>query len=780
MDGTSFNDGWAVRQRLGPFEGLGGASPPYVPVVVPHDAMLSAGRDADGDPAVAYFLAGAYEYSKDLDVPDDWRDRRIRLRFDGIYRDAVVYVNGEVAAQQPYGYGELLVRLDDHLRYGELNTIHVECRSGRADSRWYSGAGIYRDVVIFVSDPVHAAVDGVRVTTPGTDVVVVDTTVENETPRRATVEVVTEVLDGDDVVASDRQPVTVGGGRATTARARMVLDRPRPWSLDDPHLYTCRVRVGDDVTTTTFGIRTITVDARRGFRLNGETVKLRGACIHHDNGVLGAATFHRAEERRVERLKAAGFNAIRMAHHPASRPLLDACDRLGVLVVDEAWDMWDDAKRDQDYAMHFPTHWRGDLESMVAKDHNHPSVVLYSTGNEIPEVGTVAGAVRSREIAEHLRTLDPTRPLTNGANLWLPLLSDGQLLNAELGGPDAGPKVHELVGDLTEEFFAALDVAGYNYADQRYEADADRFPNRVILGAETWPRSIDANWRLVLDNDHVIGDFTWTGWDYLGEVGIGRIEYDTDPELTPGPELAAGYPWRYAGCGDIDVTGHRLPMSYYREIVFGRRTDPFLAVQPPSHHGAEQRVAYPWSWSTAVESWTWDGDEGRPVTVEVYADADEVELVQDGVGVGSVRIERFRAELTAIYRPGELVAVAYRDGAEVGRTTLRTASGDLHLRLTADGEAGGDVAFVTVELVDEAGITHTSADRVIEVAVDGAAELQGLGSAAPVSDESFLDQRCSTYRGRALAVVRPTGPGTSTVTVTSGELVATLDVDGAP
>jgi beta-galactosidase len=527
------------------------------------------------------------------------------------------------------------------------------------------------------------------------------------------------------------------------------------------------VLVGDDVTTATFGIRTVAADPKRGFRLNGETVKLRGACIHHDNGVLGAATFRRAEQRRVERLKEAGFNAIRMAHHPASRALLDACDRVGMLVMDEAWDVWRDAKRDQDYAMHFPVQWERDLASMVAKDMNHPSVVLYSIGNEIPEVGTAAGGAQGRAIVERLRALDPSRLITNGVNLLLPVLSDGRLLNVDLGDDDEVVASDE-VTRRTAESFAVLDVAGYNYAEVRYESDRERFPNRVIVGSETFPRRIDRNWRLVLDNDHVIGDFTWTGWDYLGEVAIGRIVFEGDSEVPGAGGFTTGYPLRYAGCGDIDATGHRLPISYYREIVFGLRSEPYIAVRPPAHHGARKLYASNWSWSTAVESWTWDGDEGRPVTVEVYADGDEVELLQDGRSVGRVPITRFSARFETTYRPGELVAVVFRDGAEACRTVLRSAVGDVRLAVELDGRVG-DVAFVTVELVDAAGTRHTSADRSIDVAVEGSAVLQGLGTAARASEESFLDHRCTTYRGRALAVVRPTGEGTITVTVTAAD-----------
>ncbi len=792
MIGESFNRGWAFRRRLGPFEELQGEVPAFEPVTLPHDAMLSSGRDPGGDPAVAYYRGGAFEYEKRFVAPDEWREKSILLRFEGVYRDAVVFVNGGFVTHRPYGYSEFAVRLDDVLELGAENVVAVECRTG-SDSRWYSGAGIYRDVTLFVAERIHVALDGVGVTTPVIDddqaTAAVTVTVQNDSTRSATVDVISEILDASGtVVANDHQPLTISARSEAAAHPRLLVATPALWSVDQPYLYSCRTRVvGDgeqqlDASTTTFGIRSLTVDAKRGLRINGEPVKLRGACVHHDNGVLGAATIGRADERRIEMLKASGFNAIRSAHQPVSRAMLDACDRHGMLVMDEAFDMWHEAKRDQDYAMHFPTWWERDLDAMATKDVNHPSVVLYSIGNEIAEVGVAAGAAQGRAMVARIRSLDPTRPITNGVNLLLPVLSelstsgmDGAQLNAVLGESGGADIMgSELVTAKTAESFAVLDVAGYNYADVRYEVDRARFPNRVIVGSETFPQMIDRNWRLVLDNDHVIGDFTWTGWDYLGEVGIGRIEHEGDPVVESRGGFAAAYPWRTGACGDIDITGHRLPISYYRQIVFGLRSDPYIAVRPPAHHAARKRFSTPWSWSTAVESWTWDGDEGRPVTIEVYADADEVELFQDGRSLGrqpAGEAHRFRTQFETTYEPGELIAVAYRGGDEVGRTTLRSARGDIHLDVRVDRAEimadDRDLAFVTVALVDAAGTVHTSADREIGVTVDGPGTIQGLGSAAPASEESLLDDHCTTYRGRALAVVRPAGPGEITVRVTA-------------
>jgi beta-galactosidase len=776
MRGERFNDGWSYRARVGAF-GLGSA-PAFEPVHLPHDAMLAAGRDPDGNPAVAHYRSGAHEYEKRLDVPAEWRDKSVFVVFEGVYRDAAVFLNADPIAQWPFGYGEAVVRLDDHLVHGAENVLRVECRNGD-DSRWYSGAGIYRDVTLFVVDPVHVAFDGVRVTTPelGDDVAlaVVETEVENDTARRTTVEVLIDVVDPDGVVvARERQPLTVARTSTATARARLLVSSPRRWSTAEPNLYTCTTRVVRDgaevdVATTTFGFRTLTVDPVRGLRINGETVKLRGACIHHDNGVLGAATFAAAEERRVVRLKQAGFNALRMAHHPMSRPLLDACDRHGVLVMDEAFDMWRIAKTEHDYAAHFPTSWQDDLAAMVRRDVNHPSVILYSIGNEIEEVGAAAGAQLGREMAELVRSIDPTRPVTNGVNFLLPALRGASLNEALASGEQVETILSELVTGTTEESFAVLDVAGYNYADGRYVTDGDRFPNRVIVGSETFPRTIDRSWRAVLDCDHVIGDFTWTGWDYLGEVGVGRVVHEDDPVPTG---LIAEYPWRTAACGDIDIAGHRLPVSYYREIVFGLRSDPYIAVRPPALHAARKVFASAWAWSTAVESWTWDGDEGCTTTVEVYASANEVELLLDGRSLGRAPAgepHRFTAKFEVAYEPGELTAIAYRAGEEVGRTSLRTADAAVHVQAVAERDAiaadGSDVLFVDISFVDAVGTVHPGVDREVVVVIEGPGVLQGLGSAAPMSEESFLTDRCTTFRGRALAVIRSTGAGEITARV---------------
>ncbi|MGX5682844.1 glycoside hydrolase family 2 TIM barrel-domain containing protein [Schumannella luteola] len=771
MKRTTLHDGWAVGPKRGLFDGLSGAAEP-TPVRLPHDAMLGMPRSADAPSGAhgAYFAGGAVEYSRTLQLEPDTVNE---LVFDGVYRDAMVFVNDSFAGQSPGGYSRFAVRLDPFVGDDGFAQVRVEARAHR-DSRWYSGLGIHRSVALLSSPLVHVARDGVVVTTPELDdegaLVAVAVTVANDSVRTAT-PVVTVVLTGPDgaEVGRDRMPVTLLAGEHGVVRSRIWLESPQRWDIDSPTLYRASVEVGADSESVAFGIRSLQLDAKHGLRLNGRTVKLRGACIHHDNGVIGARSIARAEERRVELLRDAGFNAIRSAHNPLSVELLDACDRLGMLVMDESFDMWAESKSPFDYSLAFPEWWERDLESMVAKDVNHPSVVFYSIGNEIPETGRPHGSRMGRLLAEKLHELDPTRFTTNSINglvsvlRELPPMAGGADVNtamADMGDVMTELIASDLVTERTEESFAAVDAAGFNYGDSRYASDATAFPNRVMIGTETFPTRIDRNWQLVLDHPHVVGDFTWTGWDYLGEAGIGRVDHLSDAAAfdTSGP-----YPWQLAWCGDLDITGYRRPVSYFREIVFGLRAEPYIAVTRPTPGVA---IAGPWSWTDSIASWTWDAPLGTPLEVEVYTSADAVELLLDGVSLGTAVAERFRAKFVVPWRAGRLEAVT-RTGE---RWALATADGDARLVVVAD-RAGirasdDDLAFVAVEL--HAGeVLDPRVDRLVSVSIDGPGELLGFGSARPDTTESYLSGSATTFEGRALAVIRPTGAGAITVTVTA-------------
>ncbi|BDZ63940.1 glycoside hydrolase family 2 TIM barrel-domain containing protein [Agromyces mangrovi Wang et al. 2018] len=761
----ALHDGWTVAPKLGAFEQpADGAGP--VPVVLPHDAIRDLPRSADSDQGVntGYHPGGVFEYATTLDVPAAWRDRTVQLEFEGVYRDAIVLVDGDVVAHEPNGYNGFVVDLDSHLRPGATQRISVEARAHR-DSRWYSGAGIYRPVHLVVADPVHIPLGGTTVTTPDIDgeraIVEIATAVVDSTRHARTLRLAWQVTDpGGAVVATADAPVTVLPGEPAVARARIAVDGPALWHPDSPSLYRVRASLADagaeiDSDAVEFGIRRVQVDPARGLRINGEPVLLRGACVHHDNGPLGAATFDDAEDRRVRLLKAAGFNALRSAHNPMSRAMLEACDRHGVLVMDELTDVWTRSKTAFDGAPTFPDRWRRDVAAMVAKDRNHPSVVMYSIGNEILELGTPHGAAWSRRIAEEVRALDPTRIVTNGingviANLSLiaeemggPEASDPNTMMAEMGERMARMNASSQVSDSIEESASVLDVVGFNYADSRYRQDAEQYPHRVIVGSETFPAHIPAMWALVEELPHVIGDFTWTGWDYLGESGIGRVDRtDVDGYVPTG--TAGPFPYLTAECGDLDITGHRRTISYYREIVFGLRTAPYLAVHRPQHHGRPTATT-PWSWDDSVASWSWDVSPGSPVVVDAYADADEVELLLDGVAVGTAPVGEaapFLARFETTWHPGELTAVARRDGVEVGRHVLRSAGGPLRLvvRPETEGVAPDGLAYVAITIEDAAGIVPCDADRQVAVRVDGG-ELAGLGTGRARTEESFGGRR---------------------------------------
>ncbi|MEK5163516.1 glycoside hydrolase family 2 TIM barrel-domain containing protein [Paenibacillus sp. FSL R5-0527] len=789
----SFNRSWMVRPVTGFFNMNSNEQPKAV--TLPHDAMIAKKRSvqAVSESKKGYFPDGACEYVKKFHVPDEYKDKRVTFEFEGVYMHAMVYINGDFAGQHPYGYTNFYIKADRFLKYGAENEIKVVAKS-HDDSRWYTGTGIYRNTKIMVANPLHIAVYGVKITAIDIEskhaVVVVATDVENEGMNPQTISIVTEIVDADGhTVAADTAPFTAFAGEKATTRQRLYIREPKLWNVETPYLYTCKSKVMDgehvlDEETNPFGIRSLALDAVEGLRINGQVVKLRGACIHHDNGVIGAATIDRADERRIEILKQAGFNAIRSAHHPASKALLNACDRMGMLVMDESFDIWTNHKSDFDYALHFPTWWEQDIQAMVDKDYNHPSVILYSIGNEIPETGSVNGTAWGRKITEKIRSLDSTRYVMNSINGMVSVMNHLQeMFQANTSPGDAGTDVNSFMANLssftkgimemdivthsTAESFAAVDIAGYNYADNRYLTDKELFPNRVICGSETFPQDIAGNWKLVEENGHVIGDFTWTGWDYLGEAGLGKTVYDE----TSAQGATASYPWKTAYCGDIDITGYRRPVSYYREIVYGLRSQPYIAVQRPEHYGKKPGMT-PWSWSDSIASWSWDGYEGKPVKVEVYSEADEVELLVNGKTVGkdaAGETHEFKAEFDTVYAPGELVAIAYTNGKETGRTSLLSAVGKVNLQVEIDRAQivsdDHDLSFITISLVGDNGVLRPLADRKISVRVEGAGILQGLGSANPKSEEDFFETEHTTFDGRALAVIRPTTSGIINVTI---------------
>lgn len=580
-----FNEDWTVSGNAGGslVEAFLNGKKEEKKVTLPHDAMVEEERTPDtrNGSQTGFYPGGLYHYGKKFFVPEEWEKETVILELEGAYMNARVYVNGDYAGGYPHGYSNFYVCLDHFLKYGQENELKVIVNNGmELNSRWYSGSGLYRNVNLLTGKRLHIQTDGLRITTPEIDentaVVAVETRLVNEEKCNRKICLITEIRDAQgNIAASDTAHATVFGGTEITVRQRMAVAHPLLWDCDTPNLYHCAVRVVQEETVWDeaedhFGIRKLSLDAVNGLRINGREVKLRGSCIHHDNGIIGACTLERAEERRCEIMKEAGFNCIRSSHHPMSRAMLDACDRLGMLVMDELSDMWTRSKNNNDYSMNFQDYWEKDVELLVAKDYNHPSVILYSMGNEIQEAGTAKGAELNRKINEKIKSLDNTRYTTNAINGMLAVMdSMGQIMSDILGktpeemmaeaakaaqqaqnegqeaekegagqneggsdglnsmmGMMVGPMAdamasHRIMTEKTDEFVDAMDIAGYNYMTGRHEMEHQIRPNRIVLGTETFPADIVRLWSIVKNNKHVIGDMTWTGYDYLGEAGIG-------------------------------------------------------------------------------------------------------------------------------------------------------------------------------------------------------------------------------------------------------------------
>ena len=792
MKQNLWNDGWKFWADKDAFALVWNIPENAREVTLPHDAMIEsqAYPESPNSGNTGYRDGGNYTYVKTLSVPERDAGKKYILKFDGVYCHALVYVNEQLAGSEANGYSTFYVDLTPWLHAGN-NEIRVQVRNaGMTNSRWYSGSGIYRDVYLLTADATYIEPDSVQVTTEGADescaVLSVKTTVINETLWAKTMYLYTSIKAADGGEAgAERTAFFLKAGEQKTLTQRIVIREPALWSEDTPVLYGVESTLCDgdaliDAACDRFGIRSLSLDAVRGLRVNGQSVKLRGACIHHDSGLLGAATYADAHYRQIQLLKEAGFNAIRMSHHPAAPALLRACDELGVYVMDEFSDMWQRAKNDLDYALDFDKWWDTDVRLMVKKDFNHPSVVLYSVGNEIPEIGTDAGSETCAKIAGLMKALDPTRYTTAGINgvfaagdqmgrILADLSKDMQAAGEIDGNVNDFMTVmdtkmdqivvHDAVSERLEMACASLDVAGYNYMAARYEPDTVHYPNRVMVGSETYPPDIARNWALVEKLPSVIGDFTWTGWDYIGEAGVGVPAYAFGEG-----GFGAQYPCQLAYCGDLDLTGFRRPLSYYRQIVFGLRQAPYIAVQDPHHYG-ETLIKTPWVLSDADETWDWPGFEGKPIVVEVYAPGDEAELFINGKSLGKQPLVNCRALFETVYEPGTVRALAFQNRKELGIFEIFTPESDTKLSLKVD-YTGAELLYLTAALTDGTGVAVTHADELLTAEVEGA-ELLGFGSGDPKPLLNYNEGKAKTWKGRAQLILKRTGAGKIRVSVSS-------------
>ena len=747
---TPLNDHWAFALNS---DSIAPAATDYDDtawrsVNLPHDWSVEQkfDRNAPAGNDGAYLPTGAGWYRRTLNVPASDIGKKMRLYFEGAYMKSDVYVNGHRAGGHPYGYSSFFVDISPFVKPGE-NTIAVRVdNSMQKNCRWYSGSGIYRNVWLIKTTPVHIADWGVRISTPDLQTAVVKTTIINDDNRTRTLDV---KIDIDGCTQTDT--CTVAAGESRVVEQRLTVPQAKPWSPDSPNLYTATVSIGEngnvmDEMEQRFGFRTVEWSAANGLKLNGKPILLNGGCAHHDNGILGAAAYDRAECYRVELLKDAGFNAVRTSHNIPSEAFLDACDEAGLLVIDEAFDGWRDKKNDHDYHELFDRNWQTDLDIMLNRDFNHPSIFCWSIGNEVIERDRIEIVTTARDMVRRCHELDPSRPVTSALANW------GQRW--------------EIYDPLAE----AHDIVGYNYLIQHSESDHQRDPERVMIQTESYPADAWANYRKAKDHPYIIGDFVWTAIDYLGESGIGRWYYTGD---VPGEHYHRPlYPWHAAYCGDIDLTGLRKPISHYRSMLWNDGgEDLYIAVREPDGYQGEINTTQWGTWPT-FESWNWPGHEGKDIDVEVYSHYPAVRLYLDGTLIGEKTTEEMKATFTLPYRAGTLVAECIADGAVAARTSLKTAGKPSAIRLTPDRTAlranTGDMSFVVIEVVDKDGNVVPVADNALSVTVTGAATLQALGNADIKDDDPYFDNTHKAWKGRALAAVRSSGKkGQATVKVSS-------------
>ena len=777
MRPQSFNTGWTCKPL--------NSSAPAQPVLLPHDTMLAETRSAasPGGKNIGYFAGGDYLYEKQFTPDASWQSSAI-LEFEGVYRSAEVILNGETICRHPSGYTGFYADLSGRVKIGQCNTLQVIARNAdQPNSRWYTGTGVYRPLTLWTADNAHILLGGVQIRTLSDDPPSVSVSVRTSAPGRAAI----RILDGSKVLAAHFLQVE------TEASTVFILPDAALWQPETPQLYTCQVTFGTDAYTCTFGIRTVEWGPN-GFLLNGQRIILQGACIHHDNGLLGACSYPEAEERRIRLLKENGYNAIRSAHNPCAKALLDACDRLGMLVLDELADQWYIHKTRYDDADSFPTRWLEDLRCMVEKDFNHPSIIMYSIGNEVSETAQPRGIALTQEMTAALHTLDGTRPVTCGVNLFFNFLSTiglgvysdkkaaagekqsagSEFFNnlAGLFGCEFMKRGAQLSGcdRATRDAYAALDIAGYNYGVYRYAHDLKKYPHRLILGSETFCKDAYRFRELAKKEPRLIGDFVWAGMDYLGEAGLGAWEYL--------PASAKKHPegWLSSGCGRIDLTGKPLGEALYTRVALEHSPGPYIAVRPVNHT-FHRHSPSAWKMTNAIPSWSWQGCEGRIAHVEIYARAAYAELYLNGKRIRRKRLrEDCQVHFYLRYQPGTLETRTFdAHGHELGRHALASAGTATQIALEPEESAAraGRLCYVRLRYTDVSGVTTPLHQGNIRVTVQGG-QLIALGCGCPYQPDSYLTDNTETYYGEALAIIRPDGSSDLTICAEDGRFTSRI------
>jgi beta-galactosidase len=770
---------WSIEDLPGADDSQGGATadpsnfdytnettpPSDVPTQIgPFDYNNSAGGSSTG-----WTVGGIGWYRKHFSLADmcpHWQrvqrggpaQPHLELRCDGIYEDADIWLNGQHLTFQADGYTPITVDLTPHLNDSGDNVVAIRVNSSGKNSRWYSGSGIYRHTWLTVTGPARLTTDGIFVSTPEISTSSARAHVEVEVANLGSqaqyphVEVSLSDPWGHVVAQGRIQRQTIAAGATSSYTTDLTISAPQLWSPDNPNLYTAQVSlIGEghalDADTATFGIRSLEWDASVGFALNGTKTTIRGACIHHSHGPLGAISLRRSEERQIQLLKAAGFNAIRTAHNPPSAVMLDACDRLGMLIWDEFSDMWDAAKNPDDYHLYFPQEWPADLTAMIRRDRNHPSVIIWSLGNEINDT---TNGQRGAQMKAVVKSLDPTRPVTQGADPF------------------------DSISDPDYQYVDVVDVH-YDLPSPDKNALHAAHPNLAMTQSESWPATIYDDYQLALDNTWFVGSWTWVGWDYLGESGTGAPSYGK-----PGISLPVfgqgSYPWFNDFQGDLDLIGQRKPQNYWRAVVYG--TSPLeLLVERPAPDGDVQ-YANNWSYYDELKSWTWNLPQGTQMVVHAYTSGDTVQLLLNGKLIATNTLtaaDRRVSTFSVPYTPGKLTSVASLNGREIGRQTLTTVGAPAQLALITDrrllGTDRDQLAHVLVEVRDRTGALVPDATTQISFSVNGAGTLAATGNGNPHNVDSFQQPHRYTWHGKALIILRPSKfPGLLSLTAAADGL----------
>lgn len=776
MKKIRFNDNWKFHNAI-----KGGAP---VSVTLPHDAMQTEERIPglkNGD-ATGYYPGGRYIYEKEFEFAEK-DGKNVYLEFEGIYQHAEIFVNGEKAGARIYGYSDILLNISQLIKNGKNLIRVIADNSHTPNSRWYSGSGIYRDVYLYVGDSSYIKPYGVKLAA--------------KSINPAVIEIKTDVVN-----ASDCQVLTefylngIKEAEYVGAKGTFTLENAKLWSAETPVLYdvkTSLIKEGVvlDTHKERFGIRTIKISHENGLQINGKTVKLRGGCVHHDHGPLGAASFYQAELRRARIMKEAGFNAVRYAHNPAAKSFLDACDEVGLYVMDEAFDMWTERKSDRDYGYYFEQEWEKDTVDMIRVAYNHPSVILYSIGNEVLDTGLPKGEAISKKMnacchredryrptilafaptlsamaskgiglnRTQVNTSDEVNPYecnkksetssASGSKLMNMLMTVGPLLMKIMESPK---KVYQLL----EKQYQLVDIVGINYGSRYYSLLMKKQPETVLCGSETFNSEIAKHWKYVMKHDYMIGEFTWVAWDYLGEAGIGVPRYPGMPT-----EFSFPYPCISSGSGCFDLTGHMDGQGAHVMSVWGQLKKPYIGVYNPKYFG--EKVKYGrWRNTDAIDSWSWKGCEGEKCEIQVFSCGAKIELFLNGKSLGKKHLTNQKAVYRTTYKPGVLKAVAYdKHGNEMSESILKTAEGNSYITLKAENTVSiaekKDVAYVDITITDHEKTVKFNEDCTVKVRVEGNGTLAAVGNGNPLYEGVYTKDTCPTYQGHALAIVRSDG-----------------------